>query len=90
MAHYDGDITRVNIHPRMRDKVLAKYGATGPPMTAYRCPVCDYVYDETKGAPREGFPAGTPFSEIPDDWTLPRLRGAREGRLRISGGKSHE
>jgi alkane 1-monooxygenase len=26
MAHYGGDITRVNIHPRMRDEVLAKYG----------------------------------------------------------------
>ena len=28
LEHYDGDITKVNIHPRMRDKVLAKYGAT--------------------------------------------------------------
>jgi alkane 1-monooxygenase len=27
MAHYEGDITRVNVHPRVRDKVLAKYGA---------------------------------------------------------------
>ena len=27
LAHYEGDITRANIHPRMRDKVLAKYGA---------------------------------------------------------------
>jgi alkane 1-monooxygenase len=26
LDHYDGDITRVNVHPRMRDKVLAKYG----------------------------------------------------------------
>ena len=26
LAHYDGDITRVNIHPRMRDKVMARYG----------------------------------------------------------------
>jgi alkane 1-monooxygenase len=26
MAHYDGDISRVNVHPRVRDKVLAKYG----------------------------------------------------------------
>ena len=28
LAHYDGDITRVNIHPRVRDKVLAEYGPT--------------------------------------------------------------
>jgi alkane 1-monooxygenase len=27
LEHYDGDITRVNVHPRVRDKVFAKYGA---------------------------------------------------------------
>jgi rubredoxin len=27
-------------------------------MRAYKCPGCDYVYDEAKGAAREGFPAG--------------------------------
>ncbi|BCI80444.1 alkane 1-monooxygenase [Mycobacterium sp. SMC-18] len=27
IEHYDGDITKVNVHPRVRDKVLAKYGA---------------------------------------------------------------
>jgi alkane 1-monooxygenase len=26
MAHYDGDLSRVNIHPRMHDRVYAKYG----------------------------------------------------------------
>ena len=27
LEHYNGDITRVNIHPRVRDKMLARYGA---------------------------------------------------------------
>ena len=40
-------------------------------MTAYRCPGCDYVYDEAKRAPREGFPAGTAFADIPEDWCCP-------------------
>lgn len=40
-------------------------------MTVYRCPGCDYVYDETKGEPREGFPAGTAWSDVPDDWCCP-------------------
>ena len=40
-------------------------------MAAYRCPVCEYVYDEARGEPREGFPAGTPWSEVPDDWCCP-------------------
>lgn len=26
LEHYDGDITRVNIHPRVKDKVLARHG----------------------------------------------------------------
>ena len=30
-------------------------------MSAYRCPVCEYVYDEAKGD-AEGFPAGTGWS----------------------------
>ncbi|MEB3019978.1 alkane 1-monooxygenase [[Mycobacterium] crassicus] len=30
LAHYDGDITRVNISPRRRTKILARYGATEP------------------------------------------------------------
>ncbi len=40
-------------------------------MSRYRCPVCEYVYDEAEGAPREGFPPGTPWSQVPDDWTCP-------------------
>jgi alkane 1-monooxygenase len=28
MAHYDGDLSRVNVHPRVRNKVLARYGTT--------------------------------------------------------------
>ncbi len=46
-------------------------------MAAYRCPVCDYVYDESAGAPREGFPPGTSWSAVPDDWCCPDC-GVRE------------
>ncbi len=28
LAHYGGDVTRANIHPRRREKILARYGAT--------------------------------------------------------------
>jgi rubredoxin len=28
-------------------------------MAKFQCEVCDYIYDEQVGAPREGFPAGT-------------------------------
>lgn len=46
-------------------------------MSAFRCEVCDYVYDEEHGEPREGFPAGTLWSEVPDDWCCPDC-GVRE------------
>ncbi|HET8956135.1 MAG TPA: rubredoxin [Solirubrobacterales bacterium] len=40
-------------------------------MSAYRCPSCGYVYDEEVGHPREGFPPGTPWAQVPDDWACP-------------------
>ena len=40
-------------------------------MAKYQCPECGRIYDEDQGDPREGFPPGTPFSEVPDDWTCP-------------------
>jgi rubredoxin len=43
----------------------------------YQCEVCDYIYDEDNGEPHEGFPAGTPWSEVPDDWCCPDC-GVRE------------
>ena len=27
IEHYDGDISRVNVQPRLRNKMLARYGA---------------------------------------------------------------
>jgi rubredoxin len=40
-------------------------------MSAWRCPSCGYLYDEQRGHPHEGFAPGTPWSEVPDDWTCP-------------------
>ena len=37
----------------------------------YKCTSCDYVYDPAKGDPETGIAPGTPFEEIPDDWTCP-------------------
>jgi len=41
-------------------------------MSRYVCPTCDYVYDEALG-----WPAGTPFAQIPPDWCCPDC-GVRE------------
>ena len=29
LGHYDGDITKANVHPRLKEKYFAKYGAAG-------------------------------------------------------------
>lgn len=92
LAHFDGDITRANIQPGRRAKVLARYGARPaaarqaadrPPDVApadgTSCPGCGYTYDEAAGAPREGFPAGTPWSAVPETWPCPDC-GVREKR----------
>lgn len=40
-------------------------------MKKYRCTVCEWVYDPAIGDPDGGIAPGTPFEEIPDDWTCP-------------------
>ena len=40
-------------------------------MSRYKCPECDYVYDEDAGDEHEGYPAGTPFAKLPDDFACP-------------------
>lgn len=40
-------------------------------MSRHRCDSCGFVYDSQRGAPREGFPPGTPWSDVPDDWPCP-------------------
>ena len=46
-------------------------------MARFRCPSCDYVYDESTGAPREGWAPGTPFDAIDPEWPCPDC-GVRE------------
>lgn len=40
-------------------------------MAKYKCPGCGYIYDEEKGHPREGYPAGMTWDEVPDDFNCP-------------------
>lgn len=39
------------------------------PTGEYVCPNCGNHYSEKAGLPREGFPAGTPWSDIPTSWS---------------------
>ena len=40
-------------------------------MQVYVCGPCAYTYDPAIGDPANGVPPGTPFAELPDDWTCP-------------------
>ncbi len=40
-------------------------------MSKYQCPDCGYTYDEILGHPHEGFPPGTPWSQVPEDFACP-------------------
>ncbi len=40
-------------------------------MTKYRCSICKYLYDPAVGVDDGSVPAGTPFEELPEDWTCP-------------------
>ncbi len=40
-------------------------------MKKYKCQVCGYLYDPEMGDPDGGIPPGTPFEDIPEDWTCP-------------------
>jgi rubredoxin len=38
-------------------------------MKKYVCTICGYIYDPEKGEPDCGIKPGTPFEDIPADWT---------------------
>jgi alkane 1-monooxygenase len=92
-AHYDGDLTLANLAPHKRETLLRKYPLrTHEPVDlsidptvqkltgaveAARCPGCGYTYSVQAGDEAEGFPAGTAWDSIPDDWCCPDC-GVRE------------
>lgn len=91
VAHHGGDLTKANLHPAARERLLAKYAPesrqevvvhsadadlTAQPQRVltpaqHQCPNCSYVYDENSGCPREGYPAGTRWVDLPAAWPCP-------------------
>ena len=37
----------------------------------YKCRLCGYVYSPLRGEPHNGFPAGTPFEDLPESYVCP-------------------
>ena len=40
-------------------------------MKKWKCVVCGFIYDESKGLPEEGLAPGTRWQDIPEDWNCP-------------------
>ncbi|MEJ5303175.1 MAG: rubredoxin [Bacteroidales bacterium] len=47
------------------------------PNQHYRCMLCEYTYRPEKGDPLNGIPPGTPFDDLPDDWTCPKCGASK-------------
>ncbi|RXH06777.1 rubredoxin [Bradyrhizobium vignae] len=41
------------------------------PFKVYQCLTCGFLYNEEVGAPDEGLPPGTRWTDIPEDWICP-------------------
>ena len=42
-----------------------------------QCKVCWFVYDPEEGLPEFGIEPGTPFNDLPEDWTCPEFHSGR-------------
>jgi rubredoxin len=47
-------------------------------MKKYKCIICGHIYDPAEGDPFSNTPPGTPFEELPDDWTCPICKVGKE------------
>lgn len=43
----------------------------------YTCLLCGFVYDEAKGWPDEGIPAGTRWEDVPPNWQCPECNATK-------------
>nr|WP_319398746.1 flavin reductase [uncultured Carboxylicivirga sp.] len=55
-----------------KSKIPAKQETKSSPASQkYKCLACGYIYDPIVGDEENGIAAGTPFDDLPEDWTCP-------------------
>lgn len=59
------------VSERLDDIIEVKTAAEEKDMRQYVCIPCGWIYDPAEGDPESGIAPGTPFPDIPDDWTCP-------------------
>lgn len=40
-------------------------------MEKWKCEICGYIYDPEAGDPTQNINPGTPFEDLPKNWTCP-------------------
>lgn len=50
------------------------------PLDRYECRTCGYIYEPTKGDDKAKIAAGTPFTELPNNWRCP-ICGAKTSQF---------
>ena len=45
------------------------------------CKICWHVYDPDQGDPVWQIPPGTPFSQLPEEWSCPNCDAPKDGFL---------
>jgi rubredoxin len=53
------------VHKILQSKVVKHF------LEKWECTVCGYIYDPEIGDPEHGIKPGTPFENLPEDWTCP-------------------
>jgi rubrerythrin len=59
------------LHTLDGEAVQPGAAGTDPATQKWICQKCSMIYDPVKGDPDSGIAPGTPFAEIPEDWTCP-------------------
>jgi len=59
-------------------------GARLGPATRLECRVCWYLYDPVAGDELHQIAPGTPFAELPADWSCPHCGGERHAFLVVA------
>lgn len=49
------------------------------PDSKLECKICWHVYDPAEGCVEWQIPEGTPFSELPDEWSCPNCDAGKAG-----------
>jgi len=47
-------------------------------MKKWKCSICGYIFDPSKGDPDNGVKPGTAFEEIPEDWVCPTCGAGKD------------